>query len=144
MNGKIDATGGPLKKNKEIGGPGQNLFLGQAWNKTNGTFSFEHAYVGYINDVNMWDELFTETRVRQLYLTCGKTVGTAVTWSNLKAAAESAGLLDSRSSKCPVTRSKYRVHEPPHFQPIDLGTWTSWTVCQRGVCSTVYSPYATH
>lgn len=103
MDGKLDATGGPLKKGQKIGGPGRKLTLGQAWDKSNREFMNAHAYVSHMNDVNMWSELFPETRVRQLYLICGMTDGNAVAWSALLGAAPDH-LSPSSGSSCPVTR----------------------------------------
>ena len=108
LNGKLDVEGTSLKPGRQIGGPGRRFYLGQAWDETAGAFLLQHAYVGIFNDVNMWSEVFSETRIRQLFLTCGLTDGTTIAWSDLLAAAPSA-LLSAPRWECPVRRSKYPV-----------------------------------
>ena len=108
LNGKLGAGGTSLKPKTQIGGPGTRFYLGQAWDETAGAFLLQHAYVGVFNDVNMWSEVLSETRIRQLFLTCRLTDGTTVAWSDLLAAAPSA-LLSSPQWECPVRRSKYLV-----------------------------------
>ena len=103
VNGALHIKGGPLKRNGRVGGSGTKFYLGQAWDKPKRRFLQEHSYVGSINDVNMWNEMFSEVRVRQLFLTCGLEDGNAVAWSALWAAAPSS-LVSSSPSKCPVRR----------------------------------------
>ena len=103
VSGKLDFTGGPLKRNGKVGGPGTEFYLGQAWDTASRTFLQQHSYVGRMNDVNMWNEVFDEVRIRQLYLTCGWADGNAVAWSALRAAAPN-NLVSGSLSSCPVRR----------------------------------------
>ncbi|KAL9958731.1 hypothetical protein ACROYT_G035785 [Oculina patagonica] len=103
VDGKLAVTGGPLSQNGKVGGPGTKFYLGQLWSKTTGTFSQPNSYAGYMNDVNVWNEVFSEVRIRQLWLTCGWADGNAVAWSALRTAAPS-NLVSRSKLKCPVRR----------------------------------------
>lgn len=108
VNGRLDVRGGPLNTDAKIGGIGRKFVLGQAWDKASRSFLQAHSYAGYMNDVNMWNEVFTLVRVRQLYLTRGFVDGNAVPWSQLKSATPPS-LVSASASKCPAKRGTSHI-----------------------------------